>query len=449
MIDPRSSNDPDLKATLRAWDEASRFRDKAFDDAMRIRTALYNTASHRAYGWAAMTCGRIAAYREHLDLAEVLLTEALGRFFFVGDKYGEGVAVSHLAIPEVFRRNLDHALELALKPLSSGVAFSDRDADLLHNVAAQCHWAREECHPAILHLIKAYDLVKNTSAYDRRSVVIGNIGVILQELGESDLALSASTEAWRLQLDHCTEQGEIQLTHLANIVRANCELVDYGTALSNAKLLYEYLTSTTARPSWIMFENLCEAFALNGQVAKAQYCLDQSRLLNQTNPTPDSSAMIQIGEAMIMEAKRDYDAVIALAKKILEQPVAAVTHGPHRLAATILARSYAAVGRKAESTKWKRFATETGREKLLGNILSSQLRASLNVEQPVEPLTDQELTCLSLSAHGQTSADIALKLGIKPRTVNFHFTNILRKLNALNRQEAIAKASDANLLKRP
>ena len=165
MNDPRSSNDPNLKAALKAWDEASRFRDKAFDDAMRIRTALYNTASHRAYGWAAMTCGRIVAYREQLDLAEVLLTEALGRFFFVGDKYGEGVAVSHLAIPEVFRRNLDHALELALKPLSSGVAFSDRDADLLHNIAAQCYWAREECHPAILHLMKAYDLVKNTPAH--------------------------------------------------------------------------------------------------------------------------------------------------------------------------------------------------------------------------------------------------------------------------------------------
>ena len=85
----------------------------------------------------------------------------------------------------------------------------------------------------------------------------------------------------------------------------------------------------------------------------------------------------------------------------------------------------------------------------MGNILSNQLRASLKVEQPVDPLTEQELNCLSLSAHGQTSADIALKLDIKTRTVNFHFTNILRKLNAMNRQEAIAKASDANLLRRP
>lgn len=65
----------------------------------------------------------------------------------------------------------------------------------------------------------------------------------------------------------------------------------------------------------------------------------------------------------------------------------------------------------------------------------------------VKALTSQELSCLSLSARGQTSADIGLKLGIKARTVNFHFSNILKKLNAMNRQEAIAKAMTANLLK--
>ena len=70
----------------------------------------------------------------------------------------------------------------------------------------------------------------------------------------------------------------------------------------------------------------------------------------------------------------------------------------------------------------------------------------LNVIQPIK-LTAQELSCLELSANGQTSADIGLKLGIKPRTVNFHFSKILRKLNAMNRQEAIAKAMSANLIK--
>jgi DNA-binding CsgD family transcriptional regulator/tetratricopeptide (TPR) repeat protein len=447
MDDPRSSNDPNLKAALKAWDETSRFRDKSFDDAMRIRTALYNTASHRAYGWAAMTCGRIAAYREELDLAEVLLTEAIGRFALVGDKYGEGLALSHLAIPQVYRQNLNQALELAVKPLSSSVTFQDRDADLLHNVAAQCYWARDEFHPALLHLMKVYDLVKNTNAYDRRSVVLGNIGAVLLELGENELGLSASTEAWRLALEHCIDKSEIRLSALANMVRANCELEDYGTALCHAEILLEHLALTTA-PLSFMFGFLCEAFALNGYIEKAQYCLDRSRSLGQKNLTPGSSAMLEVARGTLLEAKQSYKAAIGVAKKIIDHPVASVGNGSHRAAAMVLSRSYAALGRRNESAKWKTFATETGREKFLGNILSNQIRASLKVEQPTDPLTDQELNCLNLSAHGQTSADIAVKLDIKTRTVNFHFTNILRKLNAMNRQEAIAKASEANLLRR-
>ena len=51
-----------------------------------------------------------------------------------------------------------------------------------------------------------------------------------------------------------------------------------------------------------------------------------------------------------------------------------------------------------------------------------------------------------LAAKGQTSRDIADKLGINQRTVDFHFANIVRKLNVINRQEAIAKAAKAQLL---
>lgn len=53
-------------------------------------------------------------------------------------------------------------------------------------------------------------------------------------------------------------------------------------------------------------------------------------------------------------------------------------------------------------------------------------------------LSSRETQCLELAAKGMTSVDIAIKLGIKPRTVNFHFRNIVGKLDALNRSEAIA-----------
>lgn len=60
--------------------------------------------------------------------------------------------------------------------------------------------------------------------------------------------------------------------------------------------------------------------------------------------------------------------------------------------------------------------------------------------QEGHPLSGREKICLQFAAHGMTSKDIGLKLGIKQRTANFHFANIISKLGALNRQEAIATA---------
>jgi DNA-binding CsgD family transcriptional regulator len=56
------------------------------------------------------------------------------------------------------------------------------------------------------------------------------------------------------------------------------------------------------------------------------------------------------------------------------------------------------------------------------------------------PLSDREKQCLMLAAHGQTSHDIAEKLALAERTIQFHFDAIRSKLEATNRQEAIAKA---------
>ena len=449
MNDPRSSDDPDLVIALNAWDHASPFRDDVFNNAMRIRTALRDTNAHQAYGWAALTCGRIAAHRQQFELAEVLLTEALGRFHFMNDRYGEALAVAHLAIPHIFRRNLERALELALKAIASDVKFSSEDRFLLHNIATQCYWANEESHPAIIHSMKAYELVKSSDDFYRKSIVLGNIGVVLEAIGEWDLALSASTEAWRLQIDHCIDERELQLPVLSNIILMHCQVENYAAALVYAESLLGYLTSRTVPASWAFYENVADAYAFNGQVEKAQYCMDQARNLKQNSVlTPFSIASSQISQAILSEARKDYNFAIAIAKEVLDQPVSDVMYSNHRYAAKVLTRSYSALGRKSESAKWKRFAAEAGRSKLLGDILSSQLRASLKIEPPGEPLTDRELTCLSLAAHGQTSADIALKLGLKTRTINFHFTKILRKLNAMNRQEAIAKAVSANLLER-
>ena len=62
------------------------------------------------------------------------------------------------------------------------------------------------------------------------------------------------------------------------------------------------------------------------------------------------------------------------------------------------------------------------------------------------PLSKRERECLVHAAHGLTTEDIADKLEITPRTVQFHFDSIRSKLSAANRQEAIARAYQAGII---
>jgi LuxR family transcriptional activator of conjugal transfer of Ti plasmids len=63
------------------------------------------------------------------------------------------------------------------------------------------------------------------------------------------------------------------------------------------------------------------------------------------------------------------------------------------------------------------------------------------------PLTARERECLTLAATGLTTEDIAERLGIKPRTAQFHFDAIRTKLAVATRHEAIARAVHQRLIK--
>lgn len=61
-------------------------------------------------------------------------------------------------------------------------------------------------------------------------------------------------------------------------------------------------------------------------------------------------------------------------------------------------------------------------------------------------LSARERDCLQLAAHGLTSREIGDALAIGERTVQTHFANLLAKLDAANRQEAIAMASASGII---
>lgn len=61
-------------------------------------------------------------------------------------------------------------------------------------------------------------------------------------------------------------------------------------------------------------------------------------------------------------------------------------------------------------------------------------------------LSRREHECLQLAAKGLPSSQIGQALGIRERTVNYYLGNVLSKLGAANRQQAIAKAVSAQLI---
>lgn len=61
-------------------------------------------------------------------------------------------------------------------------------------------------------------------------------------------------------------------------------------------------------------------------------------------------------------------------------------------------------------------------------------------------LTPRETECLRWAADGKTSGEIAQLLGLSESTANFHLNKAMRKLDVVNRQHAVAKATLQGLI---
>ena len=64
-------------------------------------------------------------------------------------------------------------------------------------------------------------------------------------------------------------------------------------------------------------------------------------------------------------------------------------------------------------------------------------------------LSHREIQILQHVAVGETSKEIAMRLGIRERTVNWHLGRIFVKLHAGSRAEAVAIAMEEGIVRRP
>jgi DNA-binding NarL/FixJ family response regulator len=87
---------------------------------------------------------------------------------------------------------------------------------------------------------------------------------------------------------------------------------------------------------------------------------------------------------------------------------------------------------------------------LLQPVVTSRLlehiRTGGDRREPANPLTVREREVLGLVAQGKANKQIGNELNITERTVKFHISVILRKLDAANRAEAVQKALTSGLI---
>ena len=79
-------------------------------------------------------------------------------------------------------------------------------------------------------------------------------------------------------------------------------------------------------------------------------------------------------------------------------------------------------------------------------LFNALIRTSAADKSGVPAITPRELDCLRLTADGHTSQAIARLLGLSEYTANDHLTSASRKLNAVTRTHAVAKALRLGLI---
>jgi NarL family two-component system response regulator LiaR len=89
-------------------------------------------------------------------------------------------------------------------------------------------------------------------------------------------------------------------------------------------------------------------------------------------------------------------------------------------------------------------AAYSGRPTLAPEAAQVLIKAA--TEPPEEGLTARELEILRLMVEGESNPDIAEKLFVSRSTVKFHVSNILMKLGATTRTEAVAMALHKKLV---
>lgn len=289
-----------------------------------------------------------------------------------------------------------------------------------------------------MHCVQSLEIADRAPNAERRISVMINLASLLAELSQDRLAASVSDESVR------STRSPYRLGSILKNVFTHTSAGNARAADQSARRAQEIIGGG-ATTNWIGHRMLSHYYAIRARPGEALLHMRLQREATDVSVNDQCGVPLMLSQAEVSGAHGDYQRAIDAAKQVLELPANIVSHEGYRFAAHCLSRCYSA-GALGRFRSVEKFAQTHTQSSPLDSVFASQIGSQLKREAP-NSLPPQEIECLTLSARGQTSSDIALKLGIKARTVNFHMAKMLRELNALNRHEAIAKALTANFLR--
>jgi len=442
MDDPRTSGPPEIVELLQIWDSSAESPELALEKLLCLPRTQSNEP--RVYGWSTAIRGRVEACRGATDKGETLLAEALGHLYLADDMYGFHLVQGISAIA-VRARDEKRAKRLIHNSLQADVTYCVSDLLLLRSIAGSFHFSAKEYHLALLNLSESHRLLQNSSDSFSRAKTLANLCTVLMQLREYELARAAVYQACAIVQN---KQGLSYYEWCSTAAVLSCRLAQLPLAKQQVLEVLNELGSTyhQAPNSWVILDNIAEVLSKTGEVHRAYEVHSQAKEAARQCMSEHTSFVLRATEPVLLEGASKYDEAIICAKDLLQNPPSSIHVETIRELHRVIARCYNKEGNATDAAKWERRLSSAGLDDSLNPVAANKLRRDLQLSMVSNPLTSQELACLRLAARGQSSIDIGLKLGIKARTVNFHFSNIFKKLGALNRQEATAKAAQLNLL---
>jgi tetratricopeptide (TPR) repeat protein len=316
-MNPRCSADPFLQRALEVWDQVSLSRYPCCEATNELLIEFQSAGARQAIGWLSLICGRVAACNGELTVAETYLIDASGRLHFSGDKYGEGLADSHMAIVVANRGESETAVKLAESAFLLSVEYSSLDLAILHNIAAMANWFGGKCAQALGHILSEFEIIRKSGRVDRHAAVLANLSAVLLELGDFRLALAASRKALALHQSLGGNPSQSHLSALSNVALSCYLLGRYAEARVHGISLFKLLSSPNSPATSQLYLNLVEAFCSSGEIELAEEALQRARTLSNLSPTNFSPAHLLIGDAAVREAKRDYEGAVTLTRNVL------------------------------------------------------------------------------------------------------------------------------------